>query len=48
MIVDKLENLPRYALMIKDCDKLDAFLKAHPITQLEPGRYPIDTVLDVA
>ena len=42
MIVDKLENISRYALMIKDCDKLDAFLKAHPITQLEPGRYPIE------
>ena len=42
MIVDKLENISRYALMIKDCDKLDAFFKAHPLETLEPGRYPVE------
>lgn len=42
MIVDKLENISRYALMIEDCDKLDGFFKQHPLKDLEPGRYPIE------
>ena len=29
MIVDKLSNIGRYALIIKDCDKLAAFFQTH-------------------
>lgn len=42
MIIDRLEHLSRYALMIKDCDKLDAFFRQHPLKRMEPGRYPIE------
>ncbi len=39
MIVDKVENIARYALMIRDCDKLVAFLEKNDLTALAPGRY---------
>ena len=39
MIVDKLENISRYALMIKDCQELDRFFIEHPLKDLAPGRY---------
>lgn len=42
MVVDKLENISRYALIIKNCDKLDVFFKANKLKNLEPGRYPVE------
>lgn len=41
MIVDKLSNIGRYALMIKDCDQLSAFVQGHDFSALS-GKYPID------
>ena len=39
MIVDRLENISRYALMIKECAQLDKFFQEHTLKQLQPGRY---------
>ena len=39
MIIDKLENISRYALMIKDCKELEQFLNTHSLKELVPGRY---------
>ncbi|MEG0743013.1 MAG: YhcH/YjgK/YiaL family protein [Clostridia bacterium] len=41
MIIDRIENLGRYALIIKDCDKLVKFFEENPVKTLEPIRYEL-------
>lgn len=41
MIVDKLSNIGRYALIIKDCDKLAAFVSSHDFSTIS-GKAPIE------
>lgn len=39
MIVDRIENLGRYALMIEGCAELVGFLQEHDLRTLPAGRY---------
>lgn len=41
MIVDKLSNIGRYALIIKDCDKLAAFVQSHDFSTLS-GKHLVE------
>jgi biofilm protein TabA len=40
MILDKLSNIGRYALIIKDCDQLVSFVQSHDFSTLS-GKHPV-------
>ena len=48
MIVDKLSNIGRYALIIKDCDKLESFVKSYDFSTIA-GKHPVEgSDMDIA
>lgn len=42
MIIDKLENIGRYALMIKNCEALQSFVTKNDLAALSTGRYALE------
>lgn len=41
MVIDKIENLKKYSSLIKDTDKIAAYLQSADMNTIEAGKYPL-------